>query len=75
MSAPHPFRLILTAEQSAAIRESGIGFVVGSPCSMRVVTAPATLLLFECTKETGDAACGVAMGTHRAVKKPTPPSP
>ena len=61
-----PFRLVLTAEQTAAIRESGIGFVAGSPVSLQNTTGPATLLLFECDQEAANGACDVAMGLAKA---------
>lgn len=67
-----PLRLLLTADQTAVIRESGFRFMAGSPVTINVTTGRATLLLFECTKETADAACRVAQGTHRAVIKPRP---
>jgi len=63
-----PIRLVLTAEQTAAIRESGIMFMAGSPVSINTATGRATVLLFECTRETANLACGVAQGTHRASK-------
>ena len=69
-----PLRLVLTAEQTAVIRESGVRFVAGSPVSINSATGRATLLLFECTRETADAGCGVAQGTHRAVKIKTAPT-
>lgn len=72
MSAPKPFRLVLTPEQSAAVRESGIEFAAGSPCFLRADPGRAAILLFECSKATADAACGVVMGTHRAVRVKTP---
>ena len=73
MTAPKPpFRLVLTQGQAAALRESGIGFVAGSPCALS--TSQATLLLFECDEKSANAACRVAQGTHRAVTitKPAP---
>jgi hypothetical protein len=66
-----PLRLVLTPEQTATIRESGIHFMAGSPVSINVISGRATLLLFECSRETADAACGVASGTHTAKRKPT----
>ena len=69
MIAPKPpFRLVLTPCQSTAIRESGIGFVTGTP----VTTDPGTLLLFECDQHAAHAAARVAQGTHRAVSKTSP---
>lgn len=69
---PLPIRLVLTAEQTGTIRESGFRFMAGSPVSINITTGRATLLLFECTKDTADKACRVAQGTHRAVIiKPT----
>ncbi len=59
-----PFRLVLTQAQSAAIRESGIGFVTGMPTA----DDPGTLLLFECDEHAATAAARVAQGTHRALK-------
>jgi|GEM_PF-5746141 len=66
---PKPFRLILTPTQSAAIRESGMGFAAGSPVDLRVPTGQCALLLWECDSATANAACGVVMGTHRAIRK------
>lgn len=66
---PKPLRLVLTAEQTAFLREEGIHFVAGSPVSMNATTGRATLLLFECDRKTADAACRVAQGTHRAARK------
>lgn len=63
---PHPLRLVLTAEQTAAIRESGFHFMAGSPVTINLTTNRATLLLFECDRETANRACGVVQGTHRA---------
>jgi hypothetical protein len=57
--------MVLTPAQSAAIRESGIGFVTGAPSR----TDPGTLLLFECDRRTATAAARVALGTHRAVQR------
>ena len=65
-------RLVLTADQTAAIRESGVHFVAGSPVSINTTTGRATLLLIECTREAADLACGVAQCTHTARRKPTP---
>lgn len=70
---PLPLRLVLTAEQTAAIRESGFHFMAGSPVSINITTGRATLLLFECTRQTADSACRVAQGTHRAVLKTSKP--
>jgi hypothetical protein len=66
-----PFRLVLTPEQSAAIRASGLGFAAGAPVNFRITTGPCTILLFECDKATADAAVGVVIGTHAARKKPS----
>ncbi len=60
-----PFQMVLTPAQSAAILESGIGFVTGAPSA----TNPGTLILFECDRRTATAAARVAMGTHRAAKR------
>jgi hypothetical protein len=57
-----PLRLVLTAEQTAVIRESGFRFVAGSPVSINTTTGRATLLLIECDRATADAACRVAQG-------------
>ena len=59
-----PFRLVHTPAQSAAIKESGIGFVTGQPSA----TERKTLLLFECNQHTARAAARVVRGTHRAAK-------
>ena len=69
---PSPLRLVLTEEQSAAIRESGIRFAVMGPGSYPGATGRSVLYLFECAQETAQAACGVALGTHRAAKIRTP---
>jgi hypothetical protein len=71
---PLPIRLVLSAEQTAVIRDSGFHFVAGSPVSLNIPTGRATLLLFECSKKTADAAARVALGKARAVKI-TPPKP
>ncbi len=72
-----PFRLVLTPEQSAAMAESGLQFAAGAPCDLRAVSGRAAILLFECDKATADAACGVVIGTHKAVRirTPKPPTP
>ena len=76
MSKP-PLRLVLTDEQSAAIRESGIKFAVMGPGSYPGATRRAVLYLFECDQETAAAACGVATGTHiaRRIKPPAAAAP
>jgi hypothetical protein len=73
MNAPKaPLHLVLTPEQSAAMRESGIGFFTGTPSR----DGRATLLLFECGNHAARAASRVAQGTHRATKKkPNPARP
>jgi hypothetical protein len=68
-----PFRLILSQEQSAAIRESGIRFAILHPDSYPSPTAGRWLVdLIECDVDIANAAVGVALGTHSARRKPTP---
>lgn len=70
---PKPFQLVLDQAQTAAIRESGVHFMAGSPVTINTATGRATLLLFECDRKTADAACGVVMGTHRAILRRSKP--
>jgi hypothetical protein len=66
-------RLVLSAEQSAAIRESGIRFAVVHPDSWPSPTVGRWLVeLIECDQPTADAACRVALGKARAVTIKTP---
>jgi hypothetical protein len=61
-------RLVLSAEQSAAIRESGIRFAILHPDSWPSPTVGRWLVeLIECDQPTADAACRVALGKARAV--------
>jgi hypothetical protein len=73
---PEPFRLVLSAEQSAAIRESGIRFAVVHPDSYPSPTVGHWVVdLIECDQPTADAACRVAMGlckTRRVQARPGP---
>lgn len=66
-------RLVLSAEQSAAIRESGIRFAVIHPDSYPSPTAGRWVVdLVECDSTTANNAVGVALGTHTARRKPKP---
>lgn len=69
-----PFRLILTAEQSAAIRESGIRFAIIHPDSYPSPTVGRWVVdLIECDSATANAAVRVARGIskERRSKPPT----
>jgi hypothetical protein len=58
-----PFRLVLTEEQSAAIRESGIRFAIIHPDSYPSPTVGRWVVdLVECDVHQANAACRVAMG-------------
>ena len=70
-----PLRLVLTEEQSACIRESGIRFAVMGPGSYPSATGRAVLYLFECDQETAAAACDVGMGLSKAKRIKPPPAP
>lgn len=72
---PKPLRLVLSAEQTAAILESGIRFAIIHPGSWPENPGRWVVDLFEVSVATANAAAGVAMGTHRAVKKTTPSKP
>lgn len=64
-------RLVLTAEQSAALADKArFSFVIIHPGSWPETPGRMVLDLIEIDQPTGDALCRVAMGTHRAVKKP-----
>jgi hypothetical protein len=71
-----PLRLVLTEEQSACIRESGITFAVMGPGSYPGATGRAVLYLFECTQDGARGACEVAMGesTARRIRHATTPA-
>lgn len=60
-----PLRLILTAEQSAAIRESGIRFAVIHPGSYPATAGRWQIDLIECDQPTAAAAVRVALGESR----------
>jgi hypothetical protein len=64
---PRPLRLVLSDEQSAAIRESGIRFAVIHPGSWPANPGRWVVDLIECDQPTADAAVRVAMGKARAV--------
>ena len=77
MSKP-PLRLVLSEEQSAAIRESGIKFAIVHPGSYPTAAGRWVVSLVECTQDEAQAACEVAMGQSKARRiKPatTPASP
>lgn len=57
-----PFRLVLTAEQSAAIRESGIRFAVVHPGSWPENPGRWVVDLIECDVHQANAAVRVAQG-------------
>jgi len=64
-----PFRLVLTEEQSTAIRESGIRFAVIHPDSYPSPTVGRWVVdLVECDSATANAACRVAMGRSKERK-------
>lgn len=61
-----PLRLVLSAEQSAAIRESGIRFAVIHPDSFPSPTNGRWLIdLIECDQSVADSAVRVAMGRSK----------
>jgi hypothetical protein len=63
-----PLRLILSAEQSAAIRESGIRFAIIHPDSYPSPTVGRWVVdLIECDVHAANAATRVALGMARAV--------
>ena len=64
-------RLVLTEDQSAHIRAGGSLFLVVSPGSYPETTGRMVLTLIPCTRDTAAAACEVALGKSRAVKKST----
>lgn len=72
-----PLRLILTAEQSAAIRESGIRFAIIHPDSYPSPTAGRWVVdLIECDAATANALVAVLRGEARVVRvKPRQPKP
>jgi hypothetical protein len=70
---PPPLRLVLSPEQSAAIRESGIRFAVVHPGSWPAHPGRWVVDLIECDVHTANAAVRVALGQARAVTiKPIP---
>lgn len=69
-----PLRLVLSPEQSAAFRESGINFAVAGPGSYSDADGRICLYLFQCDQKQATDACGVAAGNMTA-KKPTKPKP
>lgn len=71
-----PLRLVLTAEQSATVRESGITFAVLANGSYPDSAQRSVLYLFACTKDQAKNACDVAQGIARAAPvKPSPTPP
>lgn len=67
-----PLRLVLTAEQSAALADNGPRFSVAviHPGSWPDHPGRHVLDLIECDSTTANAAVGVALGTHTARRKP-----
>lgn len=62
-------RLVLTEGQSEFLRGHGVRFAIVHPSSYPAPTAGRLVLdLVEVDAKTGNAAVGVAVGTHRAVK-------
>lgn len=75
---PKSIRLVLTAEQTAAIADDGprFSFVMVSPGSWPTDPGRMVLHLIETDSQTANAAVGVLQGTHRAVAvKPKPSKP
>jgi hypothetical protein len=68
-----PLHLVLTEEQSSAIRDSGIRFAVVHPGSYPATTGRWVVSLIECDQKTAQDACGVALNTHAARKIKIPP--
>lgn len=66
---PPPLRLVLTVEQSAAIRESGIRFAIIHPGSYPATPGRWVADLFEIDQATAAGAVNVALGTHTAVRR------
>ena len=65
-------RLILTPEQSAVIRESGIRFAVIHPDNYPSPTVGRWVVdLIECDQPTADAACRVALGLSTERRRKT----
>ena len=64
---PRPLRLVLSEEQSAAIRESGIRFAVIHPGSWPANPGRWVVDLIECDVHAANSAVRVAMGKARAV--------
>jgi hypothetical protein len=61
-----PLRLVLTAEQSAVIRESGIRFAIVHPDSYPSPHVGRWVVdLVECDVHAANAACRVAMGISK----------
>jgi len=57
-----PLRLVLSEEQSAAIRESGIRFAIVHPGSYPATVGRWVVDLIECDHDQAKGACEVAMG-------------
>jgi hypothetical protein len=69
-----PLRLVLSAEQSAAIRESGIRFAIIHPDSYPSPNVGRWVVdLIECDSSTANAAVRVATGKSTERRKPAKP--
>lgn len=67
---PKTTRLVLTEGQSEFLRAHGVRFAIVHPSSYPAPTAGRLVIdLVELDVNTANAAVGVAMGTHKAVKR------
>ena len=70
-NASKPVRILLSESASKALLEVGECFVIAGKSSLPDQPGRIALHFVPIPKEQADAACHVAMGTHRAVKKTT----
>jgi len=65
-------KIMLSEQASAALLSAGECFAIAGKSSHPEIAGRVVLHLLTIPKSQADAACGVALGTHRAVKiKPT----
>ena len=65
---PQPVRILLGEKASKALLESGECFMIGGKTSHPELPGRIVIHLVPIPKEQADAACLVALGTHRAVR-------
>jgi hypothetical protein len=68
-SAPASIRILLSEAASKALLAAGECFIIGGKSSLPEQPGRIVLHLVAIPKEQADAACRVALGTHRATRK------